>query len=692
MPITADLITPDDLEPIKEQLAEIADAVDALEAHLAGAAGGLDPGPPAAPVDEQAPTPATTPPDPPASSPPAPVDAPGGIPQSGVTQVFIDGDGPATFGVFFKRGDVPGTLDLDQVNIKRRWDDGSLKHAVITTTRKGWVPMVAAPVAGPSLGLSPNAVLAAAPLVEIHFLRHGGGKAISALSRAEYIHTWLSGPLVTECVYRDVPSSADEAMEPDEDMDVFYHVRVYAGGDVRVRVVVENCKWTTAGNLAYDVEIRVDGATAFQQAEMGAWPAKPYIGHPAFARWSHVIWKGRNLDENHVVYDVPYILSTGLLPRYDPATNAGQIAAVDYLPLRPGLITPYFPQTGGRDDIGPLPEWTVNYLLSQSPEAKRTMLAQAEAAAGCPVHYRDHATGEYLDINLHPRFSLNARQTREAIPTRASDEPWVLPARSYFTPDGAHQASFAYVPYLITGDFYYLEEMEFWAAYNAIRPGWEYRQGAKGLLVEQERGHAWTIRNLAHVAAVSPSPDYFETILENNLAKYQSEVDSAPPIGIWKTQGNAITRGWPADSSRYQCKAFWQHGMFACILAHVYDLGYGEALPVAKQMIGTMVAATQGPKPELVAAYYFLCAEKIDGIWSFPATWDGVCALNFDREFQVDFKVSHAVDGEYGDIAAAAFAEGVRLGVPGAREAYDWLTSQQTGTDIKWAFSPLPAP
>ena len=36
--------------------------------------------------------------------------------------------------------------------------------------------------------------------------------------------------------------------------------------------------------------------------------------------------------------------------------------------------------------------------------------------------------------------------------------PWTL--------DRAHQPSLAYIPYLMTGDLYYLEEMHFWASYD----------------------------------------------------------------------------------------------------------------------------------------------------------------------------------------------------------------------------------
>ena len=43
------------------------------------------------------------------------------------------------------------------------------------------------------------------------------------------------------------------------------------------------------------------------------------------------------------------------------------------------------------------------------------------------------------------------------------------PGQSPLIPDDAHQPSIAYVPYLITGDRYYAEEMAFWANYSMLR-------------------------------------------------------------------------------------------------------------------------------------------------------------------------------------------------------------------------------
>ena len=44
------------------------------------------------------------------------------------------------------------------------------------------------------------------------------------------------------------------------------------------------------------------------------------------------------------------------------------------------------------------------------------------------------------------------------------------PSTSPWGPDTAHQPSFSYIPYLVTGDLFYLEECYFWASHNVMNP------------------------------------------------------------------------------------------------------------------------------------------------------------------------------------------------------------------------------
>src|SRR5690606_24571816 len=89
---------------------------------------------------------------------------------------------------------------------------------------------------------------------------------------------------------------------------------------------------------------------------------------------------------------------------------------------------------------------------------------------------------------------------REAFPLRDK-----LITTTLYAHDIAHQPNLVYVPYLVTGDLYYLEELQFWAMYNSFSSNPGYRDNVKGLLhPEQVRAQAWGLRTIAEAAYITP--------------------------------------------------------------------------------------------------------------------------------------------------------------------------------------------
>ena len=71
--------------------------------------------------------------------------------------------------------------------------------------------------------------------------------------------------------------------------------------------------------------------------------------------------------------------------------------------------------------------------------------------------------------------------------------------------DTAHQPSLAYLPYLLTGEYYFLEELHFWATSNSLETDPGNRGYEKGLIHwQQVRGQAWSLRTLGHAAYITP--------------------------------------------------------------------------------------------------------------------------------------------------------------------------------------------
>jgi len=169
-----------------------------------------------------------------------------------------------------------------------------------------------------------------------------------------------------------------------------------------------------------------------------------------------------------------------------------------------------------------------------------------------PIHYRDAATtaNHYVvDIDRDGSSASDAddsdSDTAYGLPVSIDANPsWRLVAANIpacvsdcggtlgWGPDLAHQSSFAHVAYLTTGNYYYLEEMQFWAAYNVMfgNDGLSqtyHRHGSWGILTSsiQARGVGWGLRNIAAAARYTPDGDdlkeYFQHKVETTTAAFE---------------------------------------------------------------------------------------------------------------------------------------------------------------------------
>ena len=99
-------------------------------------------------------------------------------------------------------------------------------------------------------------------------------------------------------------------------------------------------------------------------------------------------------------------------------------------------------------------------------------------------------------------------------------------------PDSPHAPDMFSPQYLLSGDYWYLEEMLFWAAWGAAdsqgmsttNPYGRGPTGAEGgINGSQVRGEGWKLRNRVNVASITPddSPErhYFETLIDDAIAE-----------------------------------------------------------------------------------------------------------------------------------------------------------------------------
>jgi hypothetical protein len=377
--------------------------------------------------------------------------------------------------------------------------------------------------------------------------------------------------------------------------------------------------------------------------------------------------------------------------------------------LENGIIMAYFPTTGGREDLGPYPTWTTRYLFSRDRRAWQIVLGTGDLAGSFPVHIRDRTTGRIFSIDEHPGYSLNPRGTLEKIaPRSAAERPYIRPKTSPYQVDNAHQPSLAFVPYLLTGDYYYLEEMYFWANWCMLIQNAAYRQKQMGLVTpDQVRGQAWALRQLVDAAKISPDarPEkrYFDSKIKNNLDYYVRFIEGpdATPLGTYTVgASDAFVRGRPPQERyKWLTLAPWQQNFLAWSLDHAVRAGYSAAAKPRDYFTGLQVGVlTHADDFETCYSvpYFFVVGERISDKKRYYTTWKEL----FEKTFRVvspDTKPSLS-DSNYGSsyayIARAVLLNAVRRKAAGADEALKVLEaslpsrSRVLSEDPTWAFAP----
>jgi hypothetical protein len=153
---------------------------------------------------------------------------------------------------------------------------------------------------------------------------------------------------------------------------------------------------------------------------------------------------------------------------------------------------------------------------------------------------------------------------------------------SPYTHDASHQPALAYLPYLVTGDYYYLEELQFWGMWNAFETNPGYRDNVKGIMSsEQVRGQAWALRTLAEAAYITPDSDSLKTafnnIINNNLDWYSNTYVANSMNPQYANKLGVITNGFAIVYDNGTGLAPWQDDFFTSAIGHAAELGFTKA-------------------------------------------------------------------------------------------------------------------
>lgn len=511
-----------------------------------------------------------------------------------------------SFAQVFAAGDLPAGTALEallddgrvlplQIDIKRLHTDGSVRHAVLS----GVLPTLAG---NQQLILQlrragrPTSAQTANPIdlinagfsgsINLNLAGVNYSVALEQVLRSATLKTWLAGPYVSEWLASAALRDANGVAHPH--LHARLAIRYYAGySKAKVDVVIEN-DWayqTGPQNYNYDVQISLAGQNVYSQSN---------LTHFHHARWKKSFWWGGE-PQVHLAHDADYLIASKAVPNYDRSIKISESAlntygnsqlssAVKFQPMGPGLAEPYMPATGGRPDIGLLPGWSAAYLLSMDKRVKAPMLATADLAGSWSMHYRDQNTDKPISLQQYPYMTILGTpgdtynpitKKREAFPVCGGT------CSNTNAADYAHTPAFSYLPYLLTGDYYHLEEMQFWALWDVFQTNPGYRNNIQGLIVNSNvRVQAWTLRNLAEAAYITPDDDNlkteFERLLNNNLDYYNSTYSNNPGANLF----GAITGTGAIVYNNNRGVAPWMDDFFTSAIGRARELGFSKAAPL----------------------------------------------------------------------------------------------------------------
>jgi hypothetical protein len=341
------------------------------------------------------------------------------------------------------------------------------------------------------------------------------------------------------------------------------------------------------------VELGVPLTSTLTPVNMGAytaeiWDADELVAeiavpsHPWYARWR---WQSA---PRPVRVDRQTLIQSGLVPHYDGAI-LGQFIA-DLAPQTytvmgfSGMVTG-MGWTGDRPDIGIMTGWQAQYLCKGNNAS--TVIAQGEASGTISMHLRDPETGAPLDL-------ANDWPTLTSYPS--GGDPIVPLTKGIVIYDSGHSPACSYLPWLLTGDPYYLEALQFQANIEIIG------EPASGRYTWAGRYGAWPLRNKLYAAVASPvdPPRWLlpKSVFHEHMEGVRAEAlkdmaDPNPILDVFRARQFGGSQGTPAHPSGTYA-VFWQCAFESLVYGMCVQLGYDEWSEVLTWKIDSEVQRTNG--------------------------------------------------------------------------------------------------
>ncbi len=687
---------------------------------------------------------------------------------------------PVRIGRPFRRGEVAdypqamvaSTALPTQADVKTRWDDGSVKHAILSFM----IPLLPAG-STVTVGFQNQAFgnnddpLTRREMLDDRFdmeavmrLVENGSRSASARSMIEAgaFAYWARGPIATTVIVADhTPDrNFDIGFDEHRSFRPIFHLTFWPEIDkVQTRFIGEIANTEALQDERYQLKLLL-GHSSPEVVY-----SKSTFTHHARTRWTRRYWLGDAPASISIDHNVAYLATTGLIPYYQPFDTISEQAIAEAYDswlekdtdlFGAGNWTKAMHTAGGRPEIGPYPTWSVRWLYTGDPRMEEKAFGNADLSAAWPIHFREGSSNRFFDrykttlgigrvvsISDRPTF-WSARLDWEA--TRPEDR--VVPVGALtdgdWDPDKAHQPDPVSLQYLLSGDYWYLEELRFWAAWGAADgdgPADEKFWGRGptgsegGFGATQVRGQAWVLRNRIRAALLSPDGSaersYFSRLVDDALAIWEGEREvlgthfmghpnwlwgysygrerwdagysgrrGPPPLQYWELGTTYKADSWDCCMSPERVEYAhepWQANMLLFSLGRARDLGFAAQALVSWNG-ANLIGQVNDPyyDPYLCAAYRIPIVRQSDHDYfglDRQQPWADVRSgyhPGFDARAFFDQDLRY-VDHSYALMAAVGVA--TVIDEPGGAKAWSFFERELLAADglldnPKWALLP----
>ncbi|WP_426960182.1 beta strand repeat-containing protein [Muricoccus radiodurans] len=581
-----------------------------------------------------------------------------------------------------------------QVDVKTTYPDGSAKMVVLTLERPEIAAgatldvtllQAAAPPAAPALDLA-TALGGHRFTVDLTndsgVVRHVDvlDALRNALAHGE-ASVWQSGPLAAQ-------ARVEVTLEGSQRL--VFDVTAYKGGGFAVEASFNNdgAMAATGGQVSYSMVAHLDGAEVARetvsQGQYQNW-------HRGFSSNDHDGGQGLGSPDAgwlNIRHDVAYLESTGAVAKYDLTVGvsetlleswaAAQTAAGWGDPLAANGVTQDMGRTGGREDLGMTTAANTAWLMSGDPRAASYALGQAEAAGAVPWNFWDAANGTWLNTDNYPDLWTDSRGgTGSPGSSDSTGLTQQVPTDTGWGPDRAHQPELSFVPYILTGERWILDNLSAQAAFNVMTTWPAVRGNGDDIMNGQVRSFAWALRTIENAAFAasdgSAEKAYFTSVADANWKWLVSQIPAWTAM-----QGEAY--GWvPGVVGALGSLSPWQQDYFASTTIAAASRGNADALTFlawqSNFLVGRFFAEDRGFEMRDGAAYIIAIR---DDVTSAPyTTWAKIGAETVARGWSNGDTTWDHSSGEYPRLAMATLAGIYHLtGSLAAAEAYRALAEE----------------